>query len=116
MLDRSRPAASTQPLSRFACENPQKGKGARLVGLSIRRHHRARQDDGLGLKWGTWSRALHGVEWSARYTRARDNKSLDASGTSGLLINDLSVSKSSPAASTQPFARFAIFENTIAAP
>ena len=47
-----RAAASTQPLSRFACENPPKGKGARLVGLSIRGHHRARQDDGLGLRWG----------------------------------------------------------------
>ena len=102
-----RAAASTLPLSRFAFENPPKGEGARLDGLSIRRRHRARQDDGLGLKWVTWSRALPGVEWSARYTRARDNKSLDASGVSGLVIDNLSVTRLSPAASTQSFARIA---------
>ena len=52
--------------------------------------------------------ALNG---SARYTWAWDdksldatlpNKSLDASGTSGLVIDNLSVAQSSAAASTQP--------------
>jgi TonB family protein len=35
-------------------------------------------------------------------TRRKPNKSLDASGVSGLLIHDLSVAQSSAAASTQP--------------
>ena len=39
----------------------------------------------------------------ARYNPGRDNKSLDASGTSGLVIDNLSVTQLSPAASTQPF-------------
>ena len=39
---------------------------------------------------------------SARYTWAWDNKSLDASGISGLVIDNLSVTQLSPAASTQP--------------
>src|SRR5438132_14190134 len=34
---------------------------------------------------------------------ARSNKSLDASGTSGLVIDNLSITWLSPAASTQPF-------------
>jgi hypothetical protein len=50
-----------------------------------------------------WSRALPGVEWSARPTWARYNKSLDASGISGLVIDNLSVTWLFPAASTQPF-------------
>ena len=54
-----------------------------------------------------WSRALHGVEWSARHTWARYNKSLDASGTSGLVIDNLSVMRLLAAASTQPLSRFA---------
>lgn len=35
-------------------------------------------------------------------TSGRSNKSLDASGVSGLLIHDLSVAQSSAASSTQP--------------
>src|SRR5213595_1925896 len=50
-----------------------------------------------------WSRALHGVEWSARHTWARYNKSLDASGVSELVIDNLSVTWLTAAASTQPF-------------
>ena len=42
------------------------------------------------------------VEWSARPTWARYNKSLDASGVSGLVIDNLSVTWLFPAASTQP--------------
>jgi hypothetical protein len=38
---------------------------------------------------------------------ARPNKSLDASGTSGLVIDNLPVTRLSPAASTQPLSRFA---------
>ena len=57
-----------------------------------------------------WSRALHGVEWSARHTWARYNKSLDASGTSELVIDNLSVTWLTAAASTQPFARIAVSE------
>jgi len=49
--------------------------------------------------------ALNG---SARYTWAWDNKSLDASGVSGLVIDNLSVTQLSPAASTHTFARIAI--------
>src|SRR5438067_7757361 len=49
-----------------------------------------------------WSRALHGVEWSARHTWARYNKSLDASGVSELVIDNLSVTWLTAAASTQP--------------
>jgi hypothetical protein len=37
---------------------------------------------------------------------ATHNKSLDASGTSGLVIDNLSVGKWFPAASTQPFDGF----------
>ena len=54
-----------------------------------------------------WSRALHGVEWSARHTWARYNKSLDASGVSELVIDNLSVTWLTAAASTQPLSRFA---------
>ena len=54
---------------------------------------------------GMWSRALHHVERSTRPTRARYNKSLDASGISGLLIDNLSVTQLLPAASTQPLYR-----------
>ena len=50
------------------------------------------------------------LKGSARYTRAGHNKSLDASGTSGLVIGNLSVTRLSPAASTQTLSRFA-FEN-----
>jgi hypothetical protein len=38
----------------------------------------------------------------ARYNQGRYNKSLDASGTSGLVIDNLSVMWLLPAASTQP--------------
>jgi hypothetical protein len=38
----------------------------------------------------------------ARYNEGRSNKSLDASGISGLVIDNLSVAQLSPAASTQP--------------
>ena len=51
----------------------------------------------------TWSRALLGLNWSARPTRAVDNKSLDASRISGLLIDSLRLTKLRAAASTQPF-------------
>src|SRR6266849_1581414 len=47
----------------------------------------------------------------ARYNEGRSNKSLDASGASGLLIQDLSVAQSSAAASTQPLSRFALNHN-----
>ncbi len=47
--------------------------------------------------------ALNG---SARYTWAWDNKSRDASGVSGLVIDNLSVLWLSPAASTQPLCFF----------
>ena len=46
------------------------------------------------------------VEWSTRPTGARYNKSLDASGTSGLVIDNLSLTWLSPAASTQPLCCF----------
>jgi hypothetical protein len=49
--------------------------------------------------------ALNG---SARYTWAWDNKSLDASGTSGLVIDKLSVTQLFPAASTPPFGVFSV--------
>jgi hypothetical protein len=39
-----------------------------------------------------------------------DNKSLDASGFSGLVIDNLSVTQLSPAASTQPFGSFRSFQ------
>src|SRR3954453_8058844 len=42
------------------------------------------------------------VGWSARPTRAVDNKSLDASRASGLLIESLRVTWLRAAASTQP--------------
>jgi hypothetical protein len=42
----------------------------------------------------------------ARYNPGRYNKSLDASGISGLVIDNLSVTWLSPAASTQPFDGF----------
>jgi hypothetical protein len=58
-----------------------------------------------------WSRALHRVEWSARSTRARHNKSLDASGVSGLLVDNLFVTWLSPAASTQPFGFYSYERN-----
>ena len=59
-----------------------------------------------------WSRALPGVEWSARPTWARYNKSLDASGISGLVIDNLSVTWLFPAASTQPFGRLNVHTTT----
>jgi len=43
------------------------------------------------------------ISWEARYNAGPDNKSLDASGTSGLVIDNLAVTWLSPAASTQPF-------------
>src|SRR5437016_3130011 len=47
------------------------------------------------------------VEWSARPTRARYNKSLDASGTSGLVIRKTRMPTwLTAAASTQPFDGF----------
>ena len=54
---------------------------------------------------------------SARYTRAGHNKSLDASGVSGLLIHNLSVAQSSAAASTQPLCgtKAAVFRNAVSA-
>ena len=52
------------------------------------------------------SRPLHRVSNSLRY--APHNKSLDASGTSGSLIDNLSVTWLTAAASTQPFARIAL--------
>ena len=58
----------------------------------------------------TRSRALCRLEWSARPTRAVDNKSLDASGTSGLVIDNLYITQLSPAAST-PRYRASLFEN-----
>jgi hypothetical protein len=42
----------------------------------------------------------------ARYNLGRHNKSLDASGVSGLLIHNLSVAQSSAAASTQTLGCF----------
>ena len=51
-----------------------------------------------------WGRALCTVSnGSARYTRAGHNKSLDASGISVLLIDNLLIMPLSPAASTQSF-------------
>src|SRR2546427_2867433 len=44
----------------------------------------------------------------ARYNQGRSNKSLDASGFSGLVIDNLSVTPLSPAASTQPFGFYPI--------
>ncbi len=41
--------------------------------------------DNSVIKSGAWSRALHCVEWSARPTGARHNKSSDASGGSVFL-------------------------------
>jgi hypothetical protein len=41
----------------------------------------------------------------ARYNPGQDNKSLDASGVSGLLIHNLSVAQLLAAASTQPLGR-----------
>jgi hypothetical protein len=53
-------------------------------------------------------RVLAGDEQTeARYNLGRHNKSLDASGVSGLLIHNLSVAQSSAAASTPPFDGFA---------
>jgi hypothetical protein len=40
------------------------------------------------------------------FVEAKHNKSLDASGISGLAIDNLSVTRLSPAASTQPFGLF----------
>jgi len=55
-----------------------------------------------------WGRALCTVSnGSARYTRAGHNKSLDASGISVLLIDNLLIMPLSPAASTQSLSRFA---------
>jgi hypothetical protein len=42
----------------------------------------------------------------ARYNRGRSNKSLDASGFSGLVIDNLSVTPLLAAASTQPLGVF----------
>jgi hypothetical protein len=47
------------------------------------------------------SRFFGGRKPVARYNLGPDNKSLDASGISGLLIDNLSVTQLSPAASTQ---------------
>jgi len=51
---------------------------------------------------GTLSHAAHNKS-VARYNPGRDNKSLDASGTSGLVNDNSSLTWLSPAASTQPF-------------
>ena len=52
---------------------------------------------------GVVARSAPLVEWSARPTWARYNKSLDASGVSELVIDNLSVMQLTAAASTQPF-------------
>jgi len=49
------------------------------------------------------SRFFGGRKSVARYNLGPDNKSLDASGTSGLVIDNLSVTQLTAAASTQPF-------------
>ena len=49
----------------------------------------------------------------ARYNLGRANKSLDASGTSGLVIDNLSVTWLFAAASTQTFARITILKTQL---
>jgi hypothetical protein len=46
------------------------------------------------------------IELVARYNPGRDNKSLDASGASGLVIDNLFVTWLTAAASTQPFGAY----------
>ena len=50
------------------------------------------------------------LKGSARYTWAWDNKSLDASGVSSSLSDNLSVTWLSPAASTPPLSRIAFLK------
>jgi hypothetical protein len=45
---------------------------------------------------------------AARYNQGRSNNSLDASGISGLVIDNLFLTWLFPAASTQPFDSFAL--------
>ena len=52
-------------------------------------------------------RALCAWVTKTRYNAGRDNKSLDASGISGLVIDNVSVTWLTAAASTLPFGGFA---------
>ena len=68
---------------------------------------RAARPAGLVLLQNFTPRALVINRGVARYNLGRDNKSLDASGTSAIVIDNLSVAQLSPAASTQSLSRFA---------
>ena len=68
---------------------------------------RAARLAGLVLLQNFTPRALVINRGVARYNQGRDNKSLDASGVSGLVIDNLTVTWLTAAASTQPLSRFA---------